>query len=303
MLVLKVTFEGTVRVRVTPEQAARYAEAEKTVREAGEANETIGSNETDRAEAMAVDELEQVVHALLAGAEIALPLDAELRYHALEDGTPDGLPMYPRPRDGARPRPDAEKAAEEIVASRPDLVGREVRVHHDTVIEGPFEKVARQLGYSVPPGRCPSPRPLRITIERSDFEPLGEPSFEPLDKAPRPKANGWIRADKEIEIGNPDSDIVEARDWFWRDENGKIRRAYGYLGGSYQRAHTWDANGRCVSAVEARDERAVPAEDLNDPAGVHPKWRSVVETYPIDFPDEAPQHELDAMRRSEGNGS
>lgn len=179
MLVLKVTFEGTVRVRVTPEQAARYAEAEKAVREAGEANETIGSNETDRAEAMAVDELEQVVHALLAGAEIALPLDAELRHHALEDGTPDGLPMYPRPRDGARPRPDAEKAAEEIVASRPDLAGREVRVHHDTVIEGPFEKVARQLGYSVPPGRCLGLRPLRITIERSAFEPLDEaPQYE-----------------------------------------------------------------------------------------------------------------------------
>lgn len=93
--------------------------------------------------------------------------------------------------------------------------------------------------------------------------------------------NGWERAKTDIRMEN-DDDIIEAGDWLWRDAAGKIRRAYGMLGGSYRRAHTWDATGEFVCGVEARDEKATDAVDLADPAGVHPKWRAAVETYPIE---------------------
>lgn len=93
--------------------------------------------------------------------------------------------------------------------------------------------------------------------------------------------NGWERAKEEISLENDDEDTIEIGDWLWRDAEGRIRRAYGHLGGSHQRALTWDASGACVCGVEARDETGTDAADLADPACVHPKWRAAVETYSI----------------------
>jgi hypothetical protein len=102
-------------------------------------------------------------------------------------------------------------------------------------------------------------------------------------KAAALPANGWARATEDIVIGNDDGDTVEAGDWCWRDPEGRIRRAYGFLGGGCLRACTWNAEGWPVCGVEARDEEAIDKADLDDPTAVHLKWRAVVETYPIEF--------------------
>lgn len=65
----------------------------------------------------------------------------------------------------------AKDAGEAVFVAHPDLHDKVVQIRQTAVIKGPFPDVARQLGYSVPVGKCSGPiPPLSITIERSDFE-------------------------------------------------------------------------------------------------------------------------------------
>lgn len=105
--------------------------------------------------------------------------------------------------------------------------------------------------------------------------------IERLDRAEEVKdgeENGWTRATCEVEVGDI---FIDPTDWIWRDPEGRIRRTYGYSGGSFQRAHTFDEQGKCVIGVEASDED-LPESDLDDPRGVHPLWRAIVEGYPCE---------------------
>lgn len=73
--------------------------------------------------------------------------------------------------------------------------------------------------------------------------------------------DGWERVAEEFELNDDgDDDFVKFNylhidegDWVWRDEHGRIRRTFGWSGGSYKRAHTFDGTGYMLVGIELRD--------------------------------------------------
>ena len=86
-----------------------------------------------------------------------------------------------------------------------------------------------------------------------------------------------------VEYGNDldmDDVHIEAMDWIWRDAQGRVRRQYGFSGGSSLKAHTFGEDGTCLEAIELRD--VLPAENLRDGTGVWPHARTYTEGLDIE---------------------
>jgi hypothetical protein len=180
----------------------------------------------------------------------------------------------PAPRTGTvADKPDAE-LVEYTIRNAGRLLPRAPRWHHVAEAIGLGSTYAAQLCRRF--GLDPE--------EEVGMEQEAEEEEEPTPATVEAGVcNGWERATEEIVItGGGDETAIDSGDWLWRDAAGRVRRAYGWLGGSHRRAHTYDAEGNWIVGVEVRDERTVPESDLNDPDRIHPIWRSVVETYPIE---------------------
>ena len=79
--------------------------------------------------------------------------------------------------------------------------------------------------------------------------------------------DGWERLAADVEMC--DGEItIEDGSWIWRDGQGRIRRAFGYLGGGYPAAVTFDEQGRDVCSWELRDDPNPKAQNLDDLAAV-----------------------------------
>ena len=103
--------------------------------------------------------------------------------------------------------------------------------------------------------------------------------------------DGWERVAEGFDLNDEgDDDFVkfnylhiDAGDWVWRDESGRVRRTFGWSGGSHMRAHTFDGTGHMLYGVELRD--AVADGDLDVPeftAEYLPAIRQYVTNLPID---------------------
>lgn len=71
--------------------------------------------------------------------------------------------------------------------------------------------------------------------------------------------DGWERLAADVEMSGGEI-TIEDGSWVWRDEAGRIRRAFGYLGGSHPAAMTFDE--------ELRDDPNPRAQNLDDLAAV-----------------------------------
>lgn len=99
-----------------------------------------------------------------------------------------------------------------------------------------------------------------------------------LPSSPHSAEDGWRRVDEEI--GTDEDDVfLDVGDWFWSDDHGRVRRAYGLFGNSTLAVHTFDADGKMLVAIEARDE--VGKADLDDPTGRYPAVRKLADDLPI----------------------
>jgi len=79
--------------------------------------------------------------------------------------------------------------------------------------------------------------------------------------------DGWERLAADVEMCGGEI-TVEDGSWVWRDEAARIRRAFGYLGGSHPAAMTFDENGRDVCSWELQDDPNPRAQNLDDLAAV-----------------------------------
>lgn len=79
--------------------------------------------------------------------------------------------------------------------------------------------------------------------------------------------DGWERLAADVEMSGGEI-TIEDGSWVWRDEAGRIRRAFGYLGGSHPAAMTFDEEGRDVCSWELRDDPNPRAQNLDDLAAV-----------------------------------
>jgi hypothetical protein len=94
-----------------------------------------------------------------------------------------------------------------------------------------------------------------------------------------PAFDGWERADDDIEEGEC---YVEGGDWVWRDATGKIRRAYGFLGGSGMQANSFGPDGAFLHGWEnGGPDDDIPEEGLED-AGVWMAVREIADKMPIE---------------------
>lgn len=94
--------------------------------------------------------------------------------------------------------------------------------------------------------------------------------------------DGWERLVDEIELSDGSGNDIfclEAGDWIWCDDEGRVRRAYGYSGSSFMRVHTFTETGACLIGIEARD--VLDAAALEDPNGIYPAVRAVAMDTPI----------------------
>jgi hypothetical protein len=104
--------------------------------------------------------------------------------------------------------------------------------------------------------------------------------------------NRWFEVDADMletrgnaEIIEIDEIAIECGDWVWFDAEDRIRRTYGYAGGSHLRMHSFTAEGRCLQGWEARDalsDKSLSLSFLQDRDGVYPKIRELTETMPIE---------------------
>lgn len=87
----------------------------------------------------------------------------------------------------------------------------------------------------------------------------------------RGTVDGWERTPMDIEMPMeaPRYGVtIEDGSWIWHDEEGRIRRAFGYFGDSYPAAMTFDEEGQLVHAWELQDDDSLMAQignpDLDD---------------------------------------
>lgn len=67
--------------------------------------------------------------------------------------------------------------------------------------------------------------------------------------------DGWERLTSEVDMPmDPFGVTIEEESWVWRDDAGRIRRVFGWLGSSYVCAMTFDAEGRDLASWELRDD-------------------------------------------------
>ena len=69
--------------------------------------------------------------------------------------------------------------------------------------------------------------------------------------------DGWQRTPMDIEMPMKApcwGVTIQEGSWIWRDPEGRIRRAFCYLGSSYEAAMTFDTEGNDLASWELRDD-------------------------------------------------
>lgn len=96
----------------------------------------------------------------------------------------------------------------------------------------------------------------------------------------RGNEGGWSRLNEGVDL---DQVYMDDHEWVWKDEEGRIRRSYGFAGGSQYKLHSWDARGNLICSGMAHDEPDWdPTEADGDDWWLMPSLRSCAEQLPIE---------------------